>query len=189
MSVLDYLSNEEGVKANVLSPLRPMTTKQKLIKLHNILQNEFYTNDRRIAMEVTITIDPKKVNESAIDDIHALVKVLLPECNIVLVREFSPRVHYHGIILGNNTQIGKYNALIKRMFGRVSRVRHITYPRSYICYMLKDLWKEETMDWHRIVRNILLTDMMNNTDYQIDKELILYTDEEIERINSERTKK
>lgn len=187
MSVLDYLSNEEGVKANDLSPLRPMTTKQQLIKLHNILQTEFYDEPDRPAMEICITFDDKKVWVGAIDDLHLMVKVTLPkDAKVFLIREFSPRVHYHGIIKGSNTAIGKYMALIKRLFGRVSYIKHISYPRSYIPYMLKDMWYENEMDYTRTCRTFLLTDMMVNTQYKYNIDMIEYTGDEIQRINEER---
>lgn len=188
-TIMQYLNNA----ADWQMPCR-QSAKQQLIKLHNILQTEFYDEPDKPAMEVMITFDDKKIWTGAIDDIHHLVKATLPDnAKVFLVREFSPRVHYHGIIKANNTVVGKYMASLKRIFGRISYIKHITYPRSYIPYMLKDMWYENEMDYSRTARTILISDMMNNENYQYNIEMIEYTGDEIDkfngdRLNSKRTK-
>lgn len=183
MNILDYTQGA----LNTLSPKRQATTEEQLIKLHDILHHEFYQLGNT-AFEVTITFDEKKIQISQLDDIHLLIKATVPDnVKVFLIREFSEtfRPHYHGIILCRNQSIlGKYQATLKRLFGRMCRIRHITYPLSYIPYMLKDLWSELELDYTRMVRTFLLTDIMDNL-----KVPSTYTRDMINDLNARENKK
>lgn len=133
------------------------TRRERIVRLHNITNQWFYQQDET-AFELRIDFDPKKWSQYALtnfQEVHKYVKnffYLQKHISYVMMREWSPKsgnLHYHGIIYvrdnNNQTYMAKIRQAIVRQFGWRSKIKHITYPDSYIPYMFKRYMDEKEL--------------------------------------------
>lgn len=149
------------------------------------MHNLFYNNVLSTAFELRIDFDPKKINTDAVEDCHKLVRIVLDDYKkhfeYIVMREWGQngtgRLHYHGLIKqtsGGQTQMAKLRSYLKRVFGRRSDIKCITYPISYIPYMLKRTIQEDNILYKEWFSSLLIKSVYMNIDEYTPPEIYNY---------------
>nr|UOF78861.1 putative rep [Cressdnaviricota sp.] len=185
-TIIDYLDHEEtGVIANALGAITPEKRHERIVKLHNTVHKLFYDNPLSTSFELRIDFDPKKVNTDAVEDCHRLVRIVLDDYKkhfeYIVMREWGQhgtgRLHYHGLIKqtsGGQTSMAKLRSYLKRIFGRRSDIKFITYPTSYIPYMLKRTIQEDNILYKEWFSSLLIKSVYMNIDEYRPQEIYNY---------------
>lgn len=182
--ICDYLYNKRGV-IETLGAITPekqrLSKQQKIVRLHNLVNQWFYQQDGHTAYELRIDFDPKKVNTTYFDLIHKELQLRFnnkyaKHVQYVLMREWgtngTQRLHYHGLVYfrreGNQTDMAKFKVDLVRQYGSRSKIQILTYPDSYIPYMFKRFLLEDILFSSEIICSLPLVGMVNHPDGRTD---------------------
>lgn len=182
MNILDYFNKSIKKSPSVIKTLGTITRdrQESIVKLHNLTDLWFYQTNQQ-AFELRIDFDPKKWDTTNFEFAHKYLKNTFERqkhIHYVMMREWSPKsgnLHYHGIVSihdnTNQTYMAKLKLLIKRHFGRRSRVVTITYPQSYIPYIYKRYMeeKETRIGTSEIISNYPIVSEVVQGEYPLEK--------------------